>query len=137
MNGIERLANNIQPERRLWPAGTVFVAMDECGQVVQALHVGHDRQFREFLGELPAGSPIAVEASGHYYSENGGARHYPQLTNPLRAKQMMGDRKKTDKVGRSGARAVAEKWNVAGRGFHPRSVERSAIASPIQNVPGQ
>ena len=40
---------------------SVFVAMDECGQVGQTLHVGHDReQFREFLRELPDGSPIAV-----------------------------------------------------------------------------
>jgi transposase len=82
--------------------------MNEFGQVGEAVHVGHDReQFREFLRELPAGSPIAVEASGHYYrivDEMESAGHHPQLTNPLRAKQMMGDRKKTDKVD---ARALA------------------------------
>jgi Transposase and inactivated derivatives len=87
---------------------SVFVAMNEFGQVGEAIHVGHDReQFREFLQELPAGSPIAVEASGHYYwivDEMEAAGHRPQLTNPLRAKQMMGDRKKTDKVD---ARALA------------------------------
>ena len=87
---------------------SVFVAMNEFGQIGEAVHVGHDReQFREFLRELPAGSPIAVEASGHYYwivDEMESAGHHPQLTNPLRAKQMMGDRKKTDKVD---ARALA------------------------------
>ena len=87
---------------------SVFVAMNEHGHVGQAVHVGHDReQFRAFLRELPPRSQIALEASGHYYwivDEMDTAGHSPQLTNPLRAKQMMGDRKKTDKVD---ARALA------------------------------
>ena len=43
---------------------SVFVAMNEFEQVGEAIHVGQDwEQFREFLQELPTGSPIAVEAS--------------------------------------------------------------------------
>jgi transposase len=87
---------------------SVFVAMNENGETGRALQVEHDRgQFRRFLQELPKGSLIALEASGHYYwivDEMEAAGHCPQLTNPLRAKQMMGNRKKTDKVD---ARALA------------------------------
>ncbi len=46
---------------------SVFVAVNEKGQAGEALRVAHDREvYREFLARLPAGSAIAVEATGHY-----------------------------------------------------------------------
>jgi hypothetical protein len=46
---------------------SVFVAVNEKGQAGEAMRVAHDRElYREFLARLPAGSLIAVEASGNY-----------------------------------------------------------------------
>ena len=86
---------------------SVFVAVNERGEASQAVRVGHDReQYRRYLQQLPAGSQIALEASGHYYwivDEMEGTGHHPRLTNPLEAKKRMGKPgKKTDKVDANG-----------------------------------
>ena len=63
---------------------SVFVAVNERGEASQEVRVGHDReQYRQYLERLPAGSHIALEASGHYYwmvDEMEAAGHYPRLT---------------------------------------------------------
>lgn len=86
---------------------SVFVAVDERGEASPAFRVGHDReQYRHFLGQLPAGSQIALEASGHYYwivDEMEAAGHQPRLVHPLEAKKRMGKTsKKTDKIDANG-----------------------------------
>jgi transposase len=86
---------------------SVFVVVNERGESAQALRVGHDReQYRQFLQRLPAGSQIALEASGHYYwmvDEMEAAGHHPRLVHPLEAKKRMGKTgKKTDKVDANG-----------------------------------
>jgi transposase len=82
---------------------SVFVTVDERGEASQAMRVEHERQpYRQFLERLPAGSQIALEASGHYYwmvDEMECAGHKPRLVHPLEAKKRMGKPgKKTDKV---------------------------------------
>jgi transposase len=86
---------------------SVFVAVNERGEASQQVRVGHDReQYRRYLAQLPPGSQIALEASGHYYwivDEMEAAGHHPRLTHPLEAKKRMGKTgKKTDKVDASG-----------------------------------
>jgi transposase len=82
---------------------SVFVAVNERGEASPAVRVGHDReQYRQFLERLPAGSQIALEASGHYYwmvDEMETAGHHPRLVHPLEAKKRMGKTgKKTGQV---------------------------------------
>lgn len=82
---------------------SVFVALDERGEFSQPVRVDHDREkYRQFLEALPAGSQIALEASGHYYwivDEMESVGHRPRLVHPLEAKKRMGKTgKKTDKV---------------------------------------
>ena len=82
---------------------SVFVALDEHGDMSEAVRIDHDReQYRQFLEALPCGSQIALEASGHYYwivDEMESAGHHPRLAHPLEAKKRMGKTgKKTDKV---------------------------------------
>src|SRR5450631_2961882 len=85
---------------------SVFVAVNEKGQAGEALRVAHDRQlYREFLARLPAGSAIAVEASGTYnwlVDEMERAGHHPKLCNPLEANRRMGLTHKTDKLDAKG-----------------------------------
>ena len=60
---------------------------------------------REFLGQLPHGSVIALEASGHYgwlVDEMERMGHRPRLANPLEAKRRMGKPNKTDKLDATG-----------------------------------
>jgi len=82
---------------------SVFVTVNERGESSHEVRVGHDREaYRQYLERLPAGSHIAVEASGHYYwmvDEMEAAGHHPRLTHPLEAKKRMGKTgKKTDKL---------------------------------------
>lgn len=85
---------------------SVFVTVDEQGRASPAARVTHDRfTYREFLNQLPAHSPIAIEASGHYgwiVDEMERSGHYPKLTHPLEAKRRMGKTNKTDKLDATG-----------------------------------
>ena len=82
---------------------SVFVAVNEKGQVGEALRVAHDRDlYREFLSQLPAHSAIAVEASGSYSWLVDEMEHRPRLCNPLKAKRRMGLPNKTDKLDAKG-----------------------------------
>lgn len=81
---------------------SLFVAMDEAGHSRPAVRVEHDRtMFRTFLQSLPEGSPIAVETVGNWYwmiEEMEKAGHVPFLAHAGKAKLMMGQINKTDKL---------------------------------------
>ena len=81
---------------------SVFVALDEQGQVSRPVRVEHNReQYRQFLRLLPPGSPIALEATANWYwmvDEMEQAAHLPLLTEPKKAKAMMANRNKSDKL---------------------------------------
>lgn len=82
---------------------SVFVAMDEQGGTTAPLRVGHERKgFRNFLRHIPAGTPVAVEATGSWYwlvDEMEAAGLIPHLAQPFAAKRMTGaGGKKTDSV---------------------------------------
>jgi transposase len=86
---------------------SVFVAVNERGEVSPAVRVGHEREpYRQFLKQLPPGSQVALEAGGHYYlmaDEMEAVGHHPRLAHPLEAKKRMGKTgKKIDKVDATG-----------------------------------
>jgi len=85
---------------------SVFVAMDESGRVKPSVRVNHDREaYRRFLAGLPRGSEIAVETIGSWYwiiDEMQQAGHHPRLTHARKAKLMMGELDKTDKLDAKG-----------------------------------
>lgn len=85
---------------------SVFAAMDEACQVRLVKRVAHDREsFRGFLSTLPGRSPIAVETTGNWYwliDEMERAGHIPFLTHAAKAKLMMGQINKTDKLDAKG-----------------------------------
>jgi transposase len=84
----------------------MFVAMNEAGRVGAPVRVEHARMmFRRFLESLPAGSPIAIESVGNWYwmiDEMERAGHSPQLAHAGKAKLMMGQINKTDKLDAAG-----------------------------------
>jgi transposase len=99
---------------------SVFVALDEKGSEKPAVRVQHNReQYRAFLRGLPAGSEIAVETIGNWYwivDEMREAGHAPRLAHARKAKLMMGEIDKTDKLDARGLavllrnRTLPEVW---------------------------
>ena len=81
---------------------SVFAAINEAGQKGAAVRVENNRAlFRRFLSALPPGSPIALETVGNWYwmvDEMEKAGHLPRLTHAAKAKLMMGQINKTDKL---------------------------------------
>jgi len=90
---------------------SVFAGISEAGEVIEAQRVEHDRKvFRRFLETLPKASRIAVEATGNWYwliDEMGEAGHIPSLVHAARAKLMMGQINKTDKLDARGLAILA------------------------------
>ncbi len=90
---------------------SVFSGLSEAGEIIPAKRVGHDRQeFRSFLETLPTGSEIAIESVGNWYwliDEMEKAGHKPSLVNAAKAKLMMGNINKTDKLDARGLAILA------------------------------
>jgi len=90
---------------------SVFARISEAGELMPAKRVEHDREsYRAFLKGLPAGSHIAVESVGNWYwmvYEMEKAGHVPALVHPGKAKLMMGQISKTDKLDAQGLAILA------------------------------
>jgi transposase len=87
---------------------SVFVTMDEKGNVGKPVRVEHERrEIRDFLRRLQPGTPVAVEATGSWYwlvDEIEAAGLKPRLAQPFAARRMLGGGAKTDGID---ARALA------------------------------
>ena len=82
---------------------SVFVAMDELGRTSSPIRVEHQLQeLRLFLRHVPAGTDVAVEATGSWYwlvDEIEAAGLVPHLAQPFATQRMVGaGGKKTDSV---------------------------------------
>jgi transposase len=90
---------------------SVFSGLSEAGEIIPAKRVENDKQkFRIFLDTLPTGSEIALETVGNWYwliDEMEKAGHKPSLVNAGKAKVMMGNINKTDKLDARGLAIMA------------------------------
>jgi transposase len=81
---------------------SVFGSINEAGQKGNCVRIEHQRALvKSYLRQLPPGSPIAVETVGNWYwmiDEIENAGHEPSLVNAGKAKAMMGQINKTDKI---------------------------------------
>jgi len=81
---------------------SVFASMNEAGQKGASIRVENNRSlFCRFLSKLPPGSSIALETVGNWYwmvDEMEKAGHMPQLAHATKAKLMMGQINKSDKL---------------------------------------
>jgi transposase len=77
-----------------------FVVIDERGKTEPPVKVATDLlELRPYLRKLPAGAPVAVEASGSWYwfvDELEEAGLQPRLVNPREARKRLGRGNKTD-----------------------------------------
>ena len=90
---------------------SVFSGLSEAGEIIPAKRVEHERhKFCAFLQTLPTGSEIAIESVGNWYwliDEMEKAGHKPSLVNAGKAKVMMGNINKTDKLDARGLAIMA------------------------------
>ena len=90
---------------------SVFSGLSEAGEIIPAKRVEHEREkFRSFLETLPTSSEIAIESVGNWYwliDEMEKAGHRPSLVNAGKAKVMMGNINKTDKLDARGLAIMA------------------------------
>ena len=90
---------------------SVFSGLSEAGEIIPAKRVEHEKQkFRSFLETLPTGSEIAIESVGNWYwliDEMEKAGHIPTLVHAGKAKLMMGNINKTDKLDARGLAILA------------------------------
>jgi transposase len=79
-----------------------FAVLDQDGQLRQQSRVDHEPgAIRTFLENLPEGTPVALESVGNWYwiaDEIEAAGCLPLLTHAAKAKLMMGNVNKTDKL---------------------------------------
>jgi len=105
---------------------SMFASMNERGQTGRPVRVEHTRaMFREFLRGLPPGSPIAIESVGNWYwmiEEMEKAGHEPQLTNARKAKMMMGQMNKTDKLDATGLATLLRNGTLPSVWIPPRNL---------------
>jgi transposase len=112
--------------------------MDESGKADRPVRVDHGgAELAEYLAALPAGSPVAVETTGHWYwlldqIEKAGLE--PHLAHALAAKRMMVGPNKTDKLDAKGLATLLrngtlpEVWVPGSRLRDLRGLLRSRLA---------
>jgi transposase len=79
-----------------------FAILDSDGQFLEQIRINHEPgAIREFLAEFPAGTPVALESVGNWYwivDEIEAAGCIPLMAHAAKAKVMMGNVNKTDKL---------------------------------------
>jgi transposase len=91
---------------------SVMTGISEAGETLETKKVEHERKaFRTFLQTLPSASQIVIETTGNWYwliDEMERAGHEPVLVNAAKAKLMMGQINKTDKLDAHGLALLAK-----------------------------
>jgi len=117
---------------------SVFVAVDERGNATRPVRIEHVRKdYAHFLSQLPKGSEIAVESTGHWYwlvDEMERSGHHVHLANPMEAKKRMGKTNKTDALDAKGLAillrngTLPESWIPPGSLRDQRELLRTRMA---------
>lgn len=115
-----------------------FAVLDERRRTFKEERVDHQRgAIRNFLTGYPEGTPVALESIGNWYwiveeIEQAGCR--PLLTQPARAKAMMGHVNKTDKLDAKGLATLLHNgtlptvWIAPGEVRDERELPRTRMA---------
>jgi len=105
---------------------SVFAGVSEAGEIIPAQRVEHDREkYSSFLKGLPPASQIAIESVGNWYwliDEMEKAGHIPTLVNAGKAKLMMGNINKTDKLDAKGLAVLSINGTLPAVWIPPREL---------------
>jgi len=85
---------------------SMFAVRDQYGALIKESRVNHERgAIQAFLSQFPQGTPVALESVGNWYwivDEIEAAGCLPKMAHPAKAKVMMGNVHKTDKLDAAG-----------------------------------
>lgn len=105
---------------------SIFTSVDDRGSVGPFVRVENDRSlFRGYLKKIPRRSQIAVETVGNWYwmvDEMEQAGHIPLLTHAGKAKAMMGQLNKTDKLDAKGLALLLRNGTLPSIWIPPRNI---------------
>lgn len=105
---------------------SVFVTMDNESNLGKPVRIEHERELmRRYLSSLPAGSSIGVETIGNWYwlvDEIEQASHTAILTHARKAKLMMGQINKTDKLDAEGLAKLLHNGTLPSVWIPPREL---------------
>lgn len=117
---------------------SVFAVLDKAGKLHQLKRVEHETDaIRTFLEDFPAGTPVALESVGNWYwiaDEIEASGCVPLLTHPAKAKVMMGNINKTDKLDAKGLAtllrlgSLPSVWLPPGKVRDDRELPRTRMA---------
>lgn len=115
-----------------------FAVRDASGQLCRQKRVEHEvGAIREFLSEYPAGTPVAIESVGNWYwivDEIEAAGCIAHLAHAAKAKVMMGNIHKTDKLDAAGLAmlehlgSLPKVWIPSGEQRDRRELPRTRMA---------
>ena len=101
------------------------------GQLVREQRIPHERgALQQFLARCEPGSPVAVETIGNWYwivDEIEAAGCVPKLVHARKAKLMMGEINKTDRLDVRGLNRLQQGARCRRSGFRPANCGTSAI----------
>src|SRR5262247_2781014 len=100
------------------------------GRLVREQRLAHERgALQQFLAHCEPGSPVALETVGNWYwivDEIEGAGCVPKLVHARKAKLMMGQINKTDRLDARGLNTLQRNGTCLRCGFRPASCGTSA-----------
>lgn len=105
---------------------SLFGGIDENGGRLRTIKVAHERPvYRSFLKTLPPGSTVALETIGSWYwmvDEMENAGHRPLLVHARKAKLMMGQIDKTDRLDVTGLAVLSRNGTLPKVWIPPREL---------------
>ncbi len=115
-----------------------FAVRDESGRLCLQKRIEHDPgAIREFLSQYPSGTPVALESVGNWYwivDEIEATKCIPHLAHAGKAKVMMGNIHKTDKLDAAGLSVLEhlgtlpKVWIPSGEQRDRRELPRTRMA---------
>jgi transposase len=117
---------------------SLFAVLNSNGKPVRRDRVNHERgAIKDYLSQFPEGTPVALESIGNWYwivDEIEAAGCMPQMAHALKAKLLMGNINKTDKLDADGLAtlqhlgSLPSVWIAPGELRDERELHRTRMA---------
>ncbi len=117
---------------------SLFAVLNRQGQSIRRDRVNHERgAITDYLSQFPEGTPVALESIGNWYwivDEIEAAGCIPQMAHALKAKLLMGNINKTDKLDADGLAtlqylgSLPSVWIAPGELRDERELHRTRMA---------
>ena len=110
---------------------SLFAVLDDKGQLHQQIRINHaPSAIKDYLSQFPKGTPVALETVGNWYwivdeIEESGCT--PKMAHAAKAKVMMGNVNKTDKLDAKGLATLERLAPFPSSGYRLATLETKGI----------